>query len=101
VQLAGDALADGDHEVLAEENADLPGVYLLALVVVAGRAQHRQLDPAGITLHFGSQVKGLGVFDSKIVQIEAVSYLGEFLRAGFKEAEPYEPGLCAAASGLF
>jgi len=38
-------------------------------------------------------MKGLGVFDGKIVKIEAVLHLGEFLRAGFKEAQPDEPVL--------
>jgi hypothetical protein len=100
VQLAGDALADRDHEVLAEEDADLTGVDLLALVVVARGAQHGQLDPALVALHLGPQVEGLGVLDGQGVQMEVVPYPVELLGRGFEEAEPDEAFPGTSAGGL-
>ena len=71
VQVAGLTLADGDHELIADEHADLAEVDLLGLLVVARGAEHDERLRAGVVLlDLGPQVQRLRVLDGEVVQPE-------------------------------
>jgi hypothetical protein len=100
VQVARDALAHGDHEARADEDRDLAELDLLALGVVARRAQDHEVHLALVLLDLRAQVERLGVLDGELVQAEAVADPSQLLRVGLDHAEPDETALAAALGGL-
>ncbi len=100
MQLARDALANGDHEVVGEEDADLAGVDLLAFVVVACRAQDDQFGAVLVLLGLRPQVEGRGVLDSELVQSEDLADPVQLLGTRFEDAQPDESALPAARGRL-
>ena len=87
-QVGGLAVADGEHEVRADEHVDLAELDLLDLVQVAGGAQHHEQGVA-VAFQLGSLVGDDGVLDRQLVQAELLGD-GQQLRLG-RPVEP-DPG---------
>ena len=68
-QVGGLAVADGEHEVRADEDVDLAELDLLDLVEVAGGAQHHEQGVA-VALQLGALVGDDRVLDGQLVQAE-------------------------------
>ena len=88
----------------ADEDRDLAELDLLALVDVAGRAQHDERDAAVVLLDLRAQVEALRVLDGELVQPERVLHVRELLLGRLDHAEPDEPVVVrqieAASRGL-
>ena len=93
MEVARDPLAHRDHEALGHEHGDLAEVDLLAVVVVARRAQHDEQDPLVVLvlLDLRAQVEALGVLHREVVQPEAPLDQLELLLARLDDPEPHEP----------
>ena len=96
MQVARDALADGDDEAGPDEDRDLAELDLLALVDVARGAQHDERDAALVGLDLRAQVEALRVLDGEVVQAERVLHARELLRRRLDHPEPHEPRVVAA-----
>lgn len=78
---------DGDHEVAAEEHVQLAELHLLAVVHVAGRAQHRE-ERGAVTLGLGALVGLHRVLHRELVQVELLGERLQLLDRGPVEADP-------------
>jgi hypothetical protein len=72
VELACNSLPHGDHEALAEGDADLPELDLLALVHVVRGSQDDEPHVV-VALELRPQVEGLRVLHRKLMQAEALA----------------------------
>src|SRR5512132_1998237 len=86
-QLRRVAVADGDHELGANEDRDLTEQDSLRLVNVAGRSQDEEQGVA-IAFELGALMRLDCVLDREIVQAELARDRGEFLAARFVQAQP-------------
>ena len=72
VQRAALAVADGDHEALAEEDHDLADLDELVAVDVARGLEHDEERVAAVDLELGALVGVDGVLDGQRVQLEVL-----------------------------
>ena len=72
VQRAALAVADGDHEALAEEDHDLADLDELVAVDVARGLEHDEQRVAAVDLELGALVGVDGVLDGQRVQLEVL-----------------------------
>ena len=76
MQLAGISLADRDHELVADEHADLAELDVVGLVDVPRGADHNERDRSVVVLlDLRAQVQVLRVLDRQVVQPEAGLHL--------------------------
>ena len=88
-ELAGGAVAHGDHVLRRDEQHDLAELDLLLVVVVARRAQDDEVGVV-VVLQLRPLVGVIGVLERELVQVEALADVGQLLLAGLEEADPDE-----------
>ena len=89
VQRAALAVADGDHEALADEDHDLADLDELVAVDVAGGLEDHEQRVA-VELELGALVGVDGVLDGQRVQLEVVAHRLDDARARVVQADPDE-----------
>ena len=98
VEIAGHALAHGDHEAAGHEDRHFAELDCVAFLHVAGGAQHGEVDAAVVVLlDLRAQVEALGVLDREIVQAEATLDLGQLGGIGLDHSQPHEPAVALDA----
>ena len=80
-------MADGDEEVLADEDVQLAEVDLFRGVEVARRPQHDE-ESVAVALQLRTLVCFEGVLDRELVQVELVGQRTEFGCRGALQADP-------------
>ena len=91
------AVADGDDEVLPEEDVDLTELDPLHVVEVAGGLEHHEQRPA-VALHLGPLVGVQRVLHRQRVKLELLSNGLELLRRRLVEPDPGDTLLMRHAS---
>ena len=103
VQRAALAVADGDHEALAEEDHDLADLDELLAVDVARGLEHDEERVAAVDLELGALVGVDGVLDGQRVQLEVLAHRLDHARARVVQPDPHEAvlaGVGLAQRGL-
>ena len=103
VQRAALAVADGDHEALAEEDHHLADLDELLAVDVARGLEHDEERVAAVDLELGALVGVDGVLDGQRVQLEVPADRLDHARARVVQADPHEAvlaGVGLAQRGL-
>ena len=103
VQRAALAVADRDHEALADEDHDLADLDELVAVDVAGGLEHHEQRVAAVDLELGALVGVDGVLDGQRVQLEVLAHRLDHARAGVVQPDPHEAvlaGVGLAQRGL-
>ena len=91
-------MADGDHEVPADEDVDLAELDLLDVVEVAGRPQDDEQRVA-VAFELRPLVGDDRVLDRQLVQVELPRHRGELLRRPVQADPSHRPRLVAQPHG--
>ena len=96
-QVGRPAVADGEHEVRADEDVDLAELDLLDVVEVGGGAQHDEQRVA-VALELGPLVGDDRVLDRELVQAELLGDRQELRLGRPEQPDPgHRAGLVAQA----
>ena len=87
-------MADRYQEAVGQEDGELAELHVFQFVDVAGSADDGEEHvPFLVLLNLRTQVEGLGVLDSEIVQAESGLYFGQLLGVWLQQGDPDEPVL--------
>jgi hypothetical protein len=94
----GLAMADGDHELRADEYMELAELDRFGLIDVARRPQHQE-QGGPVTLKLGPLMRIHGVFDRELVQIKIARYIRELLGCRLIKPHPDQLAIGPACGG--